>query len=358
MLLIVQNIFYAQRNNRFVYNKLVVGLVMLLLYCFHGNAQQRPYYTQYILNQYLINPAFAGIENYWDARASYRTQWVGLQDAPVTTYITINGPLSKSDYDRQTATTFHAPGENPLGDALWQNYSVPESHAGVGFTAINDITGPLNRFAAYGSYAYHIGIAPKTSLSVGISIGFTQLSLNADKLSFATPVDPAVGTSGIINSIKPDMSAGVLLYSDKYFIGLSMQQIIPEQVAFSNNTVALQSGKLLPHTFFTAGYKIPLSDDVSFLPSVMVRYINPLPISFDINSKFQYQDILWAGFSYRYQNGFAAMLGIHAAKDILIGYSYDLSTSLLNTVSKGTHELLIGFMINNRYGNTNPKLFW
>ena len=54
-------------------------------------AQQQPYYTQYILNNFILNPALAGIENYWDVKASHRHQWVGLDGAPVTTYITIRG---------------------------------------------------------------------------------------------------------------------------------------------------------------------------------------------------------------------------------------------------------------------------
>lgn len=58
-------------------------------------AQQKPHYTQYILNQYIINPAITGIENYVDIKASHRHQWVGLQDAPVTTYFTIHGAIGK-----------------------------------------------------------------------------------------------------------------------------------------------------------------------------------------------------------------------------------------------------------------------
>lgn len=76
----------------------ILGIVRIV------NAQQRPYYTQYIMNNYIINPAVAGIENYWDVKASHRMQWVGLQDAPVTTYLTIHGPLKKSAYDNTTAT--------------------------------------------------------------------------------------------------------------------------------------------------------------------------------------------------------------------------------------------------------------
>ncbi|MDE3237302.1 MAG: type IX secretion system membrane protein PorP/SprF [Bacteroidota bacterium] len=338
--------------------QLIILLISLAGVLGKSAAQQRPYYTQYILNTYIINPAVAGIENYWDIKASHRMQWVGLQDAPVTTYFTIQGPLKKSAYDRETATSFHARGENPRGQAYWQDYTSAEPHAGVGLTILNDQTGPLNRFAAYGTYAYHLGLSPRTSLSLGVSAGITQLSLNADKLNFATPVDPAVAQSGIINTIKPDISAGVWLYSRDYFVGLSVQQIIPQQVAFSNNTVQLQNGKLLPHTFLTAGYRMFISEDVSFLPSVMLRYINPLPIGVDLNMKFQYQDLVWAGASFRYKDGFAAMFGVNLSNQWNIGYSYDVSTSQLNTVSKGTHEILVGFLLGNKYGDWCPRNLW
>lgn len=327
--------------------------------CLCGYAQQRPYYTQYIMNNYIINPAVAGIENYWDVKASHRLQWVGLQDAPVTTYITIHGPLHKSDYDRESATSFHASGSNPRGEAFWRDYVSAEPHQGVGFTMLNDRTGPLNRFAAYGTYAYHLGISPRTSLSAGVSVGITNMSLDASKLNFGnTTVDPAVAGSGLINRIKPDISAGLWLYSRDYFIGLAAQQIVPQNIAFSDNSVYVQDGKLLPHIFFSAGYRIQLSDNVSFLPSMLMRYVTPLPLGFDINAKFQYQDLLWVGGSYRYKDGFAAMAGINISNAVNIGYSYDMQTSSLNTVSKGTHEILIGFLLGNRYGDWCPRNLW
>lgn len=337
--------------------KLMIGCCFLV--CVAANAQQRPYYTQYIMNNYIINPAVAGIENYWDIKASHRMQWVGLQDAPVTTYLTIHGPLKKSAYDRESATSFHAPGQNPRGEAYWQDYTSAEPHHGVGFTMINDRTGPLNRFAAYGTYSYHMGISPTTSLAGGVSVGFTNMSLDASKLNFGgSTVDPAVAGSGILNRIKPDISVGLWLYSKDYFLGLAAQQIVPQPLTFSNNTVALEQGKLLPHLFLSAGYRMQLSDDISLLPSMLVRYITPLPLGFDLNAKLQYQDLLWAGASYRYQDGFAAMAGINLNHSINIGYSYDMQTSALNTVSRGTHEILIGFLLGNLYGDWCPRNLW
>jgi len=311
------------------------------------------------MNNYIINPAVAGIENYTDIKASHRMQWVGIQDAPVTTYLTIHGPLKKSAYERESATSFRARGENPRGTAYWRDYQTVEPHGGVGFTMINDRTGPLNRFAAYGTYAYHLGISPHTNLSAGISAGFTNMSLDASKLNFGTiNVDPAVAGSGTLNRIKPDISAGLWLYSNNYFVGLSAQQIVPQNISFSDNSVSLTQGKLIPHLFLSAGYRMQVSDDVSFLPSTLLRYVSPLPLGVDLNAKFQYQDIFWLGASYRYNDGFAAMMGFNLNNTINIGYSYDIQTSKINTVSKGTHELLIGFMLGNKWGDWCPRNLW
>ncbi len=334
-------------------------ILLISLCLIQVNGQQRPYYTQYIMNNFIINPAVAGIENYWDVKASHRMQWVGLQDAPVTTYLTIQGPLSKNDYGRESATSFRAPGENPRGTAYWQEYSAAEPHHGAGFTILNDKTGPLNRFAAYGTYAYHIGLSPQTNLSGGISVGVTNISLDASKLNFGTiNIDPAVASSGLINRFKPDISAGLWLYSKQYFIGLSAQQIIPQNIAFSDNSVSLTQNKLIPHLFLSAGYRMQISDDISFLPSTLLRYVSPLPLGIDINAKFQYQDLIWIGGSYRYKDGFAGMVGVNLNNTINIGYSYDVQTSLLNTVSKGTHEILVGFLLGNKWGDLCPRKLW
>src|SRR5205823_11297842 len=86
-----------------------------------ASAQQKPHYTQYILNNYIINPALAGIENYTDIKLSHRHQWVGIQDAPVTTYFTVSAPIGKKD-DRETPTSYHMDNQNPRGRQYWQDY--------------------------------------------------------------------------------------------------------------------------------------------------------------------------------------------------------------------------------------------
>lgn len=322
------------------------------------NGQQKPHYTQYILNQYIINPALTGIENYTDVKLSHRQQWVGFNGAPVTTYATIHTPLGKKDY-RTSATSYRVPGQNPRGKRFWEEYTAAEPHHGIGLQLINDRTGPLNQFAAYATYAYHLGISGRTSLAAGFGAGFTNVNLNMSKLDFIyTTVDPAVTSGTYLNQFKPDFNAGIYLYSADYFVGLSVQQIIPQKVAFSDNAVRTTDGKLVPHIFITAGYRLLAGEDFNFTPSVMVKYINPLPIQVDINAKLQYLDFAWIGASYRTGEGFAGMVGMNVSNTINVGYSYDYTISRINTVSKGTHEIIVGFLIGNKYGDWCPKNVW
>lgn len=322
------------------------------------NAQQKPHYTQYILNQYIVNPAITGIENYVDVKLSHRHQWVGIQDAPVTTYFTMHGALGKKDY-RESATSFRMPGQNPRGKSYWEEYNTPGPHHGIGLQVVNDATGPLNRFAAYGTYAYHLGLNPTTTLSAGFGIGVTNLSLNTSKLDFGPiTVDPAVSSSGILNTLKPDINAGLYLYTGNYFIGVSAQQIIPQRIDYSDNAVKKTEGKFIPHLFGTAGYRFLMGEDINFTPSLMVKYVDPLPVQFEFNAKLQYRDLLWIGGSYRYEDGYAGMIGINVANTVNVGYSYDYITSSLNNYTKGTHEIIIGFIIGNKYGDTCPRNVW
>jgi type IX secretion system PorP/SprF family membrane protein len=336
--------------------QLICGAMIVLL-SVSVSAQQKPHYTQYILNQYIINPALTGIENYTDIKVSHRHQWAGINGAPVTTYLTAHTSLGKKDY-RTTATSFEVPGENPRGQRYWEDYTAAEPHHGIGLQIINDKTGPLGQFSAYATYAYHIGLSPRTSLAAGFGAGFSRVSLQTDKLQFAVPVDPAVYTSGTINQFKPDLTAGLYLYSADYFVGVSAQQIIPQKIDFVDNTVKEKGGRLVPHVFVTTGYRFLLDEDFNVIPSVMVKYTSPMPLQVDVNAKLQYRDFLWLGASYRVKYGFAGMVGMNISNTVQVGYSYDYSTTALNNYSHGTHEFLIGFTIGNKYDDGCPRNVW
>lgn len=321
-------------------------------------AQQRPHFTQYILNNYILNPALSGIENYTDVKMSARDQWVGLNGAPQTFYVSVHGPIGKKDY-KTSATSFNVPGQNPRGNAYWESYTASEAHHGVGFSVISDKTGLYNRVTADVSYAYHLGLSPRTNIAAGFSAGISKIGYDRSKATPVDPNDPAIESTATANIYKllPDLNAGIWIYSADYFVGIAAQQLAPQKVSLTNET---EGFKLLPHVFATTGYRFLLSDDVNAIPSVMVKYVvgSPVAPQFDINMKLQYMDMLWVGGSYRLQDGYAAMVGLNVSNTFNVGYSYDLTTTKLNTVSRGTHEIVLGFLLGNRYKDVCPRNVW
>ena len=321
-------------------------------------AQQQPHYTQYILNNYILNPALSGIENYTDMKVSGRDQWVGLNGAPRTAYLSIHGPIGKKDY-RTTATSFAVPGQNPRGRQYWEDFTPAQPHHGVGLQVVNDATGNFNHFTAALSYAYHLGLNASTNLAAGFAAGVSRWSRKADRTDFGSGVttDPAQGTGSELQQLKPDLSAGLWLYSATYFIGVAAQQIIPQKITYATT---VNNGRLVPHLFATAGYRFLLTEDINALPSLMVKYISATPTSpqVDLNVKLQYHDFLWLGGSYRLQDGYAAMAGLNVGNAFNVGYAYDFTTSPLLGFSKGSHELILGFLIGNRYDDSCPRNVW
>ena len=334
--------------------------VALLLLVNIGFSQQKPQYTQYIMNNYILNPALSGIENYTDIKLSHRHQWVGLPGTPITTYFTMNMPLGKKDERTNATTQFQLPEESSIrGKDMLEQYEAAAPHHGVGIQVINDDIGPFNNASVFATYAYHVGISKKTNFSAGIAAGVSKLSLDAQKLYFglSNPIDPAVYNSDELGKTRFDMNAGIWLYSLNYFAGVSVNQLVPHKLDFSGDLVTMNKGKIVPHIFATAGYRFVMSDDVSLIPSVMVKYVSPVPMQVDVNAKVQFMNLFWVGASYRIKYGYAAMAGMSFLNNILVSYSYDYSTTQINTVSHGTHEIMLGFIIN-KTKETCPQSIW
>lgn len=331
--------------------------MMAFVACQVCSAQQRPQYTQYILNNFILNPAIAGIENYVDVKAAYRNQWQGLNGAPETSYFSVHAPIGKNFLYGTSTSVPQGGGSNPNSRSYLQNYMASEPHHGLGFTAVSDKAGPITRTDLNFNYAYHIGITEQINVSVGVGAGVSKIYLDRSQIILENPVDQAIGT-GSYDRFKPDLSAGLWLYGPRYFAGLSAQQLLKSPIGFSDDPVTYNQGRKEPHFFVTAGYKVYLGDDFAAIPSLLVKIVSPVPASVDANLKLAYKDRFWIGGSYRKDDSFAGMAGFNIGSFMNIGYSYDFTTSGLNTVSRGSHEIVLGLFLNNRYKVTCPQKSW
>lgn len=315
-------------------------------------AQQRPQYTQYALNNYLTNPAVGGIESYADLRTSYRGQWAGVEGAPETFYATFHGSIGNPD---NVKTSPKSRKSNKYGFSGRNSYKKAVPHHGVGAVVQVDKAGLLRTSTVNGTYAYHQPITRYLTLSSGLAGGVTQYSVDVNRAQVLDPSDPYL-TGGNMTATKVDVGVGIWLYSPDFYVGLSgMQLLKSKQEIVTSDDPAMN---LLPHFYGTAGFRFQTSGDVAVVPSVMVKATTSAAPAVDFNLRALYAQYVWGGVSYRHNDAWALMAGVNLNHLFDVGYSYEVATSSMSNVSAGSHEVVVGFKLNNASRVLCPQWVW
>lgn len=283
-----------------------------MLFCaFLAGAQQLPQYSNYMVNGFAINPAIGGSNPYFEAKCDARYQWAGINDAPRTYILNVNGPTKSLKM-------------------------------GLGGMIFSDVTGPTRRTGFYLSYAYHLKLTEKIKASFGLSAGVVQFVVDGTKISMHDSDDPTIG-SGQQTLIAPDFGAGVYVYSTdkKWYIGASVPQVSQSKVKFYDRVTASTS-RLNAHSFLIGAYNFNLNESFKIEPSACLKYIDPVPLQFDIGVRAIYNDKYWVGVVYRYLDAASAVIGLNIKENISIAYSYDYTLTNIKKYTTGTHELMIG----------------
>ena len=294
--------------------KKIVAAFSLMISAF-ANAQQLPEFSQYLQNDFILNPAIAGTKEYAPVTISHRSQWLNFTNAPVTQIGSIHGAVNQK--------------------------------VGIGLTLINQTTGPTGMMSAQLSYAYRIKLTDKTRLSFGVAPMIIQQSLNKNKITLDEQNDNTFNRiSG--KSTVADINAGVYLYGEKYFVGISVPQLTGNKIRTGD---ALFTERLRRHYLLNAGYDYVLNERYTLTPSVLLKVIESgAPAQVDVNVKATYKKLMWVGLSYRFSSSShfneaaIAFLGVSKA-NFSFGYSYDYSFASIGMYTGGSHELFVSYHI-------------
>ncbi len=299
--------------------KKVIIISFLLLCGSSLFSQQLPHFSQYFLNDFLINPAVAGSRGYFEGVSTHRYQWEGVTDAPRTYTLSVHGPTKNRKM-------------------------------GFGGYIFTDIVGPTRRTGVNASYAYHLKINETTKLSLGLNAGLLQFMIDGSKITLRDAND-AIITNGVQSTLIPDAGFGLYLYHKKYFFGFSAPQLLNYKVKFFDEG-RNPTGNLPSHFFVTGGYKFQVSEDFIVEPIVFVKYVKPAPVQFEGTLKITYKDKLWLSGTYRDKDAITASIGYLINNSFTVAYAYDFTTTNLKNYSDGTHELMMGARF---YSKKNKK---
>lgn len=275
--------------------------------------QQLPQISLFPDNSYVLNPGIAGSNPWFEVKGMNRTQWTGITDAPRTFTLSVQGPL-----------------KNP--------------HMGVGGYLFTDNAGPTRRTGIQLSYAWHVFLNDKVKLGLGLSGGVLQFAIDGSKIKLAQDGDPAL-LGQLQSQTVFDATFGAYLHSENWYVGFSLPQLLQNEISVFDSQKQ-ELNKIEDHYYAMAGYKYAINDDLKVEPSVLLKYVNPVPLKWEANLRLWYKNMVWLGGSYRSADAVVAMAGYQFKESINLAYAYDITTSGLKNYSSGTHEILIGFRFN------------
>ncbi|WP_231582646.1 PorP/SprF family type IX secretion system membrane protein [Pedobacter sp. BMA] len=277
---------------------------MLLLFSPSAIAQLNPMGSIYYQNQFLANPAMAGLENNLNLNAALKAQWVGMDGAPRMQYLTAD-------------------------------YGLPNNKVGLGALIYNETAGVINRFRATVSYAYHLPLGAQSSyLDFGLSAGVMNENVNISKAQGDLSDD-------VLNSFNDRR-----LYLDGDFgmayrnTNLTLQGALPNlKRLFKRDVIRNVVDRSI--YFFAAGYKFTTDKVLSSVePKLVYRGVQNYNGIFDAGVNFQFlEDKIMFNGVYHSTNSFTGGFGINYQKQFSLLLQYTTNTSKMQNYSNGEFEV-------------------
>jgi type IX secretion system PorP/SprF family membrane protein len=317
-------------------NKYVALIICMLMLCFSWKSKaQDMHFTQFFSSPLYLNPAFAGANVCSRVSLTYRNQWPGVSKA---------------------YRSFLASGDHYL----------QQKHLGIGLLIGNDVagTGELKTTIVDPMLAYDAKLNRKLFLRVGVQPGLTFRSINFNKLVFGDQIARGGDVPSVEdpteNKMYFDIGAGALLYSKKYWGGVSFYHLNkPDEALTTFGETAVNPMRFTIH----GGAKFKLNpadekedkDQRSISPAFHYRQQNKFS-QFDMGLYFT-KYVFNVGIWYRgiplfkaYKPGYAnndaiaIIIGVTNPR-FNFGYSYDATISKLANVSHGAHEICISYQL-------------
>ena len=273
-------------------------------------AQQDKLITHFIYDKMSINPGETGIDDGICATTIYRNQWDKINGAPNSAILNVEANMNR-----------FFPGG--LGISFF--------HDAIGFNRQNNVL--LN-------YAYPLRLGNAGTLGIGAGVGIVNFGMSPVWVPPTTTIDNSLPVG--FSATNLDLNFGLYFKGNQdYYVGLSSTHL-NESLLKKTVGVVSQEYQVARHYYLMGGKKFRdvLGGDLD--AQVLLR-TDLVKVSADINVRYLWKDIAYGGLTYRTIDAVGVMLGWMPIKNLTIGYSYDVTTNKLASVSRGSHEILLKY---------------
>ena len=308
-------------------------------------AQQLPRYSQYIMNEFLINPSVAGADGRTSLDLSARKEWIGfVANTPETYSFSAQTRVLKSRFNIKSGL---------FGSNIFKGGS--KGRVGLGFNLYNDNNAAIHRTGAQFTYAYHI-IIRNSQLSFGLAGSFYQFRISREDARLKDPDDRLNSLIGKATVI-PDASFGANFMTQKFHFGFSVAQLFQSSLKIGSRDefIAANDIRLKRHYYLIGSYREKFlgKPKWEYEPSFILRTNEKLQILSDITMKLFYARSYWFGLSYRTSGDAIALIGLKF-NNLYFAYSFDYGFNGIAKFTKGSHEICLAV----KFGDTARRYRW
>ena len=216
------------------------------------NAQQESSFSHYMYNHQAVNPGYVGAREVANFTSVLRSQWTGIEGAPLTQTLSFSGPVSAKN-------------------------------VGFGLSIINDKIGPLSNTSFNIDLAYHLRLNRNDHrLAVGLKAGVLNYFLNLDMINTFTPNDQAFILDQE-NYFLPNMGVGFYYYTPKFYLGTA----IPQMITYVDY-------QLERHFYLISGGLIEFSENFMLKPSMLIKQTKSVA-GYDLSVMAIFNQTFWVG---------------------------------------------------------------
>ena len=284
-------------------------ILFLLAICFtqFSTAQQDPNFTLYNFNMNIINPAYAGSNAIKEITLGYRSQWIGITDAPNTQALSFTTPL--------------------------------KNNLGMGLSVVRDQVFVLQETDITMDISYKLKISETHDIYFGVKAGGSVVNIDLSRAG-ASGNDPLFSQNQ--SFFNPQFGAGAYLRHDDFYLSISSPNFLNGKRYIKQGNAPRAAVDNL-HMYYGFGYHFDISDNVRITPAVMYRNTQGAPSSTDLSATMKYNKIQ-AGMNYRIDEMYSIFGLINIFENVKFGAAYDFTTSEVNQLNdNGSMEVIIKF---------------
>lgn len=304
--------------------KLFIMLTLMAGLSIKASSQQMSLQSQFLMNEYQVNPAIAGHDGFSKVNLTAREQWLGIPQSPRTHSASFQTRLLNSSYIVK---------KNPIRKKNLKPSKM--GRVGLGGMIYDDRNGLISRTGFQITYAYHIPFR-ESQLSLGISAEGYQFKLNKDDIILADPDDPDYLIYDPAVFI-PDANFGIYYLARDFNLGFSVYHMF--QSALKMGNTGENNYEMFRHYFMTGGYTLDIRRDFVLQGYLLLRTTNSFrSIQSDISVTAFVNNSYWFGLSYRTANTIIIKAGLKI-EQVNLGYAFDYNLNSIRKYTYGSHEL-------------------